>query len=78
MIPQTPTILYNMAMIPMILVIEVAVSLFEISHHLVGPFEEGFVLDFFGISHHLDAAAISICHLGQVSPSDLTNSYNSL
>ena len=46
-IPQAPTILYGMAMIPMILAIEVMVSLFGISHHLVGPFEEGFVLDFF-------------------------------
>ena len=44
---QAPTILCGMAMIPMILKIEVTVSLFGISHHLVGPFEEGFVLDFF-------------------------------
>ena len=46
-IPQTPTILYGMTMILMILTIEVTVSLFGISHHLVGPFEEGFVFDFF-------------------------------
>ena len=46
-VPQTPAILYCMAMIPMILAIEVTVSLFRISHHLVGLFEEGFVLDFF-------------------------------
>lgn len=46
-IPQTPTILCDMAMILMILAIEVTVSFFGISHHLVGPFEEGFVLDFF-------------------------------
>ena len=36
-----------MAMIPRILAIEVAVSFFRISHHLVGPFEERFVFDFF-------------------------------
>ena len=36
-----------MAMIPIILAIEVTVSLFGITYHLVGPFEEGFVLDFF-------------------------------
>ena len=46
-VPQIPTILYCMAMIPMILAIEVTDSLFRISHQLVGPFEEGFVLDFF-------------------------------
>ena len=44
---QTPAILCCMAMIPMILAIEVTDSLFRISHQLVGPFEEGFVLDFF-------------------------------
>ena len=36
-----------MTMISMVLTIEVSVSLFRISHHLVGPFEEGFVLNFF-------------------------------
>ena len=36
-----------MTMILMILAIEVSVSLFRIFHHLVRPFEEGFVLDFF-------------------------------
>ena len=36
-----------MTMILMIFAIGVSVSLFRISHHLVGPFEEGFVLDFF-------------------------------
>ena len=36
-----------MAMIPMILTIEVSVSLFRISHHLIGPFEERLILDFF-------------------------------
>ena len=36
-----------MAMIPMILVIKVTVSFFRVSHHLVGPFEEGFIFDFF-------------------------------
>ena len=43
-----------MAMIPMVLTIEVSVSvsLFRISHHLIGPFEEGFVLDFFQYLMH--------------------------
>ena len=41
-----------MAKIPMILTIEVSVSLFRISHHLVGPFEKGFVLDFFQYLMH--------------------------
>ena len=43
-----------MPMILMVLAIEVMVSLFEISHHLIGSFEEGFILDFFLI---LDALA---------------------
>ena len=58
-IPQTPTIFCGMPMISMILAIEVTVSLFEISHHLVGPFEEGFILDFFLI---LDAPALGRLH----------------
>ena len=47
-----------MAMIPMILTIEVSVSVsisvsfFKISYHLVGPFEEGFVLNFFQYLMH--------------------------
>ena len=41
-----------MTMILMILAIEVSVSLFRISHHLVGPFEEGFVLEFFQYLMH--------------------------
>ena len=41
-----------MAMILMILTIEISVSLFRISHHLVGPFEEGFVFDFFQYLMH--------------------------
>ena len=36
-----------MAIILMILAIEVMVSLFGISHHLIGTFEEEFILDFF-------------------------------
>ena len=51
-VPQTPAILCGTAMIPMILAIEVTVSLFGISHHLVGPFEEGFVFDFFQYLMH--------------------------
>ena len=46
-VPQTPTIFCCMAMISMILAIKVAVSFFKISHHLVGPFEERFMFDFF-------------------------------
>ena len=51
-VPQTPAILCCMAMIPMILAIEVAVSFFRISHHRVGPFEERFVFDFFQYFMH--------------------------
>ena len=41
-----------MPVILMILAIEVIVSLFRISHHLVGPFKEGFVFDFFQYLMH--------------------------
>ena len=41
-----------MAMILMILTIEVSVSIFRISHHLIRPFEEGLVLDFFQYLMH--------------------------
>ena len=41
-----------MAMISMILTVEVSVSLFRISYHLIGPFEEGLVLDFFQYLMH--------------------------
>ena len=41
-----------MAMIPMILAIEVTISLFRIAHHLVGPFKEGFVFYFFQYLMH--------------------------
>ena len=34
-------------MVSMVLTIEISVSLFRISHHLIGPFEEGFVLNLF-------------------------------
>ena len=51
-VPQTLAILYCMAMILIILTIKVTVSLFGISHHLVRPFEEGFVLDFFQYLMH--------------------------
>ena len=52
MIPQTPTILCGMPTILMVLAIEVTVSLFGISHHLIGSFEEGFILDFFQYLMH--------------------------
>ena len=51
-VPQTPAILGCMAMILMILAIKVTVSFFRISHHLVGPFEEGFIFDFFQYLMH--------------------------
>ena len=51
-VPQTPAILGCMAMIPMILAIKVTVSFFRVSHHLVGPFEEGFIFDFFQYLMH--------------------------
>ena len=41
-----------MTMISMVLTIEVSVSLFRISHHLVGPFKEGFILNFFQYMMH--------------------------
>ena len=59
MIPQAPTIFCGMPMILMILAIEVTVSLFGISHHLIGPFEEGFIFYFFLI---LDAPAFRRLH----------------
>ena len=39
-------------MIPMVLTVEVSVSVFKISHHLIGPFEERLVLDFFQYLMH--------------------------
>ena len=47
MIPQAPTIFCGMPIVLMILAIEVTVSLFGISYHLIGSSEEGFILDFF-------------------------------
>ena len=44
-IPQTPTILCGMLMILMILVIEVMVTFFRISHHLIRSFEERFIFN---------------------------------
>ena len=41
-----------MAMIPMVLTVDVSVSLFGISHHLIGLFEEGLVLNFFQYLMH--------------------------
>ena len=52
MISQTPTIFYGMPMILIILAIEIAVSPFGISHHLIGSFEEFFILDFFQYLMH--------------------------
>ena len=36
-----------MTMVSMILTIEISVSLFRISHHLIGPFEEGLIFNLF-------------------------------
>ena len=41
-----------MAMILMVLTVKVSVSLFRVSHHLIGPFEKGLVLDFFQYLMH--------------------------
>ena len=41
-----------MPMILMVLVIEVTVSLFGISDHLIGSFEEGFIFYFFQYLMH--------------------------
>ena len=41
-----------MPMILMVLAIEVTVSLFGISHHLIRSFEERFILDFFQYLMH--------------------------
>ena len=34
-------------MVSMILTIEISVSLFKVSHHLIGPFEEGLIFNLF-------------------------------
>ena len=34
-------------MVSMILTIEISVSLFRVSHHLIGPFEEGLIFNLF-------------------------------
>ena len=36
-----------MTMVSMILTIEISVSLFRVSYHLIGPFEEGLILNLF-------------------------------
>ena len=41
-----------MTMVLMVLTIEVSISLFRIFHHLVGPFEEWFVFNFFQYLMH--------------------------
>ena len=46
-IPYTSAILGSVTMVSMVLTIEISVSLFRVSHHLVGPFEEGLVLNLF-------------------------------
>ena len=39
-------------MVSMILTIEISVSLFRVSHHLTGPFEEGLIFNLFQDSVH--------------------------
>ena len=51
-IPQAPAIFCGMTMMLMILAVEVTVSFFGVSHHLVGPYEEGFGFDFFQYLMH--------------------------
>ena len=34
-------------MVSMVLTIEISVSLFKVSHHLIGPFEEGLIFNLF-------------------------------
>ena len=46
-IPLTSTVLGSMTMVSMILTIEISVSLFRVSHHLIGPFEEGLIFNLF-------------------------------
>ena len=46
-IPQASTVLGGMTVIFMILTIEISVSLFRVSHHLIGPLEEGLVFYLF-------------------------------
>ena len=45
MIPQAPAILGGMPMILMILAIEVTVTLFRISHHLIWSFKEWLIFN---------------------------------
>ena len=47
MIPQTSAVLGSVTMVSMVLTIEISVSLFRVPHHLIGPFEEGLVLNLF-------------------------------
>ena len=47
MIPQTSAILGSVTIVSMVLTIEISVSLFRVSHHLIGPFEEGLVFNLF-------------------------------
>ena len=47
MILQTSAILSSVTMVSMVLTIEISVSLFRVSHHLIGPFEEWLVFNLF-------------------------------
>ena len=46
-IPQTSAILGSVTMVSMVLTIEISVSLFKVSHHLIGPFEETLIFNLF-------------------------------
>ena len=47
MIPQTSAVLGSVTMVSMILIIEISVSLFKVSHHFIGSFEEGLIFNLF-------------------------------
>ena len=58
----------SMTVVSMVLTIEISISLFRVSHHLIGPFEEGFVLNLFqdlmnGFSKYSSDHLIVIPHL---------------
>ena len=47
MIPQTSAVLGSVTMVSMVLTIEISVFLFRVSHHLIGPYEEGLIFNLF-------------------------------
>ena len=68
MIPQTPIILYGMPMILMILAIEVMVTFFKISHHLIRSFEERFIFNLLQyLMHWLSEHCTNYLGIGRLS-----------